>query len=113
MTNCEYCLKSYTHGGNCYEHKQNCIFYEQDIRGKLVISNIAAPIQRNSETTLLKAGVQVKLHDTYDNHEINAEKTKIRYVDLDKMLIGMEIRYFSSQEIHNVKKKSFKLIIKK
>ena len=53
---CSRCQHHYSQNGKCMENKNNCLFYLEEPRGKMLRSNFSFTILEDAETPVIKPG---------------------------------------------------------
>lgn len=74
---CLTCKKHYSQGGDCWEHKRNCLYYDKEPRGKMMMTTFSFEMRSDAENTLVKQGEKLIIDDP--GKEIEITIIKINY----------------------------------
>lgn len=57
---CSECQHHYSQNGKCIENKNNCLYYLEEPRGKMLRTNFSFTILADAETPVIKPGAIMK-----------------------------------------------------
>lgn len=60
---CSRCQHHYSQNGKCMENKNNCLFYLEEPRGKMLRSNFSFTILEDAETPVIKPGSIINIEE--------------------------------------------------
>lgn len=107
---CLTCKKHYSQGGDCWEHKRNCLYYEKEPRGKMMRTTFSFEMKSDAENTLIKQGEKLIIDDRYKEIEITI--IKINWVDMENMVCNVTGKYHENEEPMYERKKKFRVVRK-
>lgn len=105
---CETCKKNYTQGGKCVENKKNCLFYEEEQRGKMIRTSFTFALDSRAETPIIKYNSKVIFED--DGKDIEMTIIKINWINLETMMCNVDAEYHQNEIPRFEKLKMFKLV---
>lgn len=105
---CELCKKSYYQWGKCHEHKKNCLFYEEEPKGKMIRATFTFDMSSEAETPILKYGSKVIFEDRGKSFEVVV--IKINWINLERMTCNIDCEYHENERPYCEKVKMFKLV---
>ena len=56
---CSECQHHYSQNGKCIENKNNCLYYLEEPRGKMLRTNFSFTILADAETPVIKPGAMI------------------------------------------------------
>lgn len=107
---CLTCKKHYSQGGDCWEHKRNCLYYDKEPRGKMMRTTFSFEMISDAENTLIKQGE--KLIINYSGKEIEITIIKINWVEMENMVCNVTGMYHENEEPMHEKIKKFRVVRK-
>lgn len=105
---CLTCKKHYSQGGYCYEKKKNCLFYEDEPRGKVLRTDFTFKMNCNAETPVIKYGS--KLLITENCKDIVITVIKINWINMETFLCNVDANYYENEQPRCEKIKKFKVV---
>lgn len=81
---CLTCKKHYSQGGDCWEHKRNCLYYDKEPRGKMMRTTFSFEMKSDAENTLIKQGEKLIIDNP--GKEIEITIIQINWVDMENMV---------------------------
>ena len=105
---CKLCKKSFYQGGRCSENKKNCLFYEEEPRGKMIRANFTFEMNSDAETPILKYNSKVIFEDRGKAFEVTI--IKINWINLEKMTCNVDCEYHENEIPYCEKIKLFKVL---
>lgn len=107
---CDTCVNAFSHGGICRERKNNCLFYKNDIRGKLISKTFTFEMGCGADTKIIKKGEKIALED--NDVPFEATVLKILQINLEKMLCTIQCEYYENERIlsREQKKNRFQVV---
>lgn len=106
--NCETCKRSLMQGGKCCEKKSNCLFYENEPRGKMVRSSFRFEMSSNATYPIIKYNSKVVFEDNGNAFEVTIKK--INWINMETMICSVDCEYHENEKPYCEKKKMFKIV---
>lgn len=105
---CDTCKKHYSQGGRCMENKKNCLYYEEEPRGKMIRTTLSFCLDSSAETPIIKYGSKV----IFDDNGKSVEMTiiKINWINLETMICNIDAEYHEMEKPRFEKRKNFKIV---
>lgn len=111
MADCELCKKHYSQGGKCSCNKKNCLFFDEEPRGKMIRGDFVINIfdSENAETPILKYNSKIVVNDS--GRDIEMTVIKINWINLHTGRCSISADYHESEMPKcEIKKKIFKIV---
>lgn len=105
---CLICKKHYIQEGSCSLGVKNCLYFEEEPRGKMVRTKIKIFISEYATTPILKSGSIIELTDY--GRVYKCRVVKILEVNMQDYSVVLEMDYHENQKPKSEKKKLFKII---
>ena len=105
---CLTCKRHYTQNGNCTEGKKNCLFYEEEPRGKMIRTNFSFKLENFAETPIIKSGAKMLFEE--DNKTIEMIIISINWINLKTMMCNVNAKYYENNAPRFVKMKKYKIV---
>lgn len=105
---CLTCKKHFSQGGNCTRNKNNCLLYDEEIRGKKIRITFSFKITDYAETPIIKYGSKVMFDD--NGKDVEMTIIRINWINLDTMICNVEAEYYENEMPRFVKRRRFKLV---
>lgn len=105
---CLTCKKHFSQGGYCCKNKYNCLWYDEEPRGRMIRTNINFEIVSGVETPIIRPGENVIIDDS--GQEIEMGILRINWINLDTMLCNVSVCYHESESPRFERKKMFKIV---
>lgn len=106
--NCNTCKKHYTQSGKCTENKKNCLFYEEEPRGKMIRTTLSFEMDNRAETPIIKYNSKVIFEE--DGKDIEMAIIKINWINLKTMICNVDVEYHENEKPHFEKIKMFTIV---
>lgn len=88
---CSECQHHYSQNGKCIENKNNCLYYLEEPRGKMLRSNFSFTILADAETPVIKPGAIINIEE--NGRVIELKVIRINWINLDTMTCNIEAFY--------------------
>ena len=99
---CSRCQHHYSQNGKCMENKNNCLFYLEEPRGKMLT------ILEDAETPVIKPGSIINIEE--NEKVIELKVIRINWINLDTMTCNIEAFYHEKEAPISVRRKNFRVI---
>ena len=108
--NCLTGKKHYSQSGRCREDKKNCLYYEEEPRGKMVRTTFSFKLDSSAETPVIRYGSKVVFEDNHCEFEMAI--IKINWINLKTMMCNVDAEYHENERPRFEKVRQFKIIKK-
>lgn len=88
---CSECQHHYSQNGKCIENKNNCLYYLEEPRGKMLRTNFSFTILADAETPVIKPGAIINIEE--NGRTIGLKVIRINWINLDTMTCNIEAFY--------------------
>lgn len=105
---CCTCKRHYTQGGKCYENAKNCLFYQEEPRGKMISTSLTFEMNSEAKTPEIRPGSQVIFEEKGKEIEMTVEK--INWINLKNMMCNVNVAYHEQEQPKFEKVKRFKIV---
>lgn len=105
---CLTCKKHYTQQGKCYEEKENCLFYEEEPRGKKIRTTFSFKMNHNAQNPVIKYGSKIIFQD--GSGEFEATIIKINEVNMNTGYCNVDADYYENEMPRFEKRRMFKIL---
>lgn len=105
---CLICKKHHTQSGKCWGNKENCLFYEEEQRGKMIRTNFSFNIDILTDTPIIKSNSKIIIDDS--GKDVEMVIIKINSVNLDTRICNVTAEYHESEKPIFERKKMFKIV---
>lgn len=106
---CLICKHHVTQSGDCSMNVCNCLFFEEEPRGKMIQTNLYFTLDdRNASTPLFQRNSKIVILDGY--REIEAKVIRINWVDLQKRKMCVCVEYHENEMPSFELRKNFRLV---
>lgn len=105
---CRTCKKHYSQVGRCMGNKENCLFYENEPRGKMIRTTLSFEMNNMAETPIIKYNSKVIFED--NGKDIEMTIIKINWINLKTMICNVDVEYHENEMPHFEKVKMFKIV---
>ena len=90
------------------ENKNNCLFYLEEPRGKMLRSNFSFIILEDAETPVIKPGSIINIEE--NGKVIELKVIRINWINLNTMTCNIEAFYHEKEAPISVRRKNFRVI---
>ena len=90
------------------ENKNNCLFYLEEPRGKMLRSNFSFIILEDVETPVIKPGSIINIEE--NGKVIELKVIRINWINLNTMTCNIEAFYHEKEAPISVRRKNFRVI---
>ena len=108
MENCYICTNHYSQGGKCYENKDNCLFFIEEPRGKMVRTTLTFELNCNAETSIISYNRKIIIEDKGKYIEMTV--IRINWFNLKNMTCNVDVEYHENEMPSFERKKLFQII---
>lgn len=107
---CLTCKQHFSQGGECFVNKNNCLFYKNEPRGKMIYTKVKILIDspRSFETPVIESGAKIVLEDKGKALEVFV--TKVISINLNDRHCDIEISYHEKEMPSFEKRKLFRTV---
>ncbi|WP_270551950.1 MULTISPECIES: hypothetical protein [Dorea] len=105
---CSECQHHYSQNGKCIENKNNCLYYLEEPRGKMLRTNFSFTILADAETPVIKPGAIINIEE--NGRTIGLKVIRINWINLDTMTCNIEAFYHDKEAPIFVRRKNFRVI---
>lgn len=104
---CLTCKKHYSQGGRCSEEKKNCLFYEEEPKGRMIRTHFSFLVHE-AKTPIIKYGSKVLFED--NGKDIEMTIIKINWINLNTMMCNVDAEYHEKEQPRFEKMKKFRVV---
>ena len=105
---CVTCKRHFTQSGKCSDNKKNCLFYENEPRGKMIRTHFTFEMTDIADTPIIKSGSKVIFEDKGKNIEMTI--ARINWINLKSMICNVDAYYHENEQPYFEKMKIFKIV---
>lgn len=90
------------------DKKRNCLMYENEPKGKMVMTSLSFLMDSSAETQIIKYGSKVVFDD--NGKDVEMTIIKINWINLETMICNVDAEYHENEKPYFEKRKMFKIV---